>query len=59
MMKKKIKDLTIQETEKLCDTYKCNDCPAFDKETGSCKITSYIVSLKCAEEEIEVVEDVD
>lgn len=56
-MKKKIKDLTIYEYKKCCDTYKCDDCPLFDKEKLDCRVSAYLFSQEYGEEEIEVEDE--
>lgn len=52
-MKKKIKDLTIEEIKKICGNNICNYCP-FDLDTPYCK---YDDLEHYGDEEIEVDED--
>ena len=52
-MKKKIKDLTIEELYKICSKYSCKDCP-LDIPQLWCK---YNDLDKYGDEEIEVEDD--
>lgn len=57
MAKKKIKDLTVEETEKICDKhYVCNECPLDTPSYKPCMkniIQSYKEDL---DKEVEVEE---
>lgn len=60
-MKKKIKELTLEEAKKLCDKYhkqikgiwQCSSCPYGDPKVYTCKLISSNLD-DYGEEEIEV-----
>ena len=51
-MKKKIKDLTLEECRKICNSQNgCHDCPFFDFNLRTC---SPVVDLFGWEQEVEI-----
>lgn len=58
-MKKKVKDLTLEELKKNCIKYEnCYDCPLYDFDYyGVCEVTPFEYNEDTLNKEIEVEED--
>ena len=54
-MKKKIKDLTLEECRKICEGKICDECPLLSKITNSCCLVPQLL-VQDLEKEVEVDE---